>query len=63
MLKPLPNTTEFMVSWKKGEWVNKQGRRRFGNVYLGMDDDTGAIYAVREITLRGNQQYSKEVCI
>lgn len=58
--KPKPDNTQFIVNWKKGSLLGSGG---FGKVYLGLDNDTGAMFAVKEISMGGDMQSeSKEVC-
>lgn len=45
-LPPAPATTSFR--WRKGEAI---GRGAVGSVYLGLNDDTGALMAVKEVRL------------
>ena len=35
------------IRWRKGETI---GRGAFGAVYLGLNDDTGALMAVKELS-------------
>lgn len=57
--KPKPDNTQFIVSWKKGTLLGSGG---FGKVYLGLDNETGSMFAVKEISLGGDAyQQSKEV--
>lgn len=57
--KPKPDNTQFIVNWKKGTLLGSGG---FGKVYLGLDNETGAMFAVKEISLGGDvYQQSKEV--
>lgn len=57
--KPKPDNSQFVVSWKKGTLLGSGG---FGKVYLGLDNETGAMFAVKEISLGGDvYNQTKEV--
>jgi serine/threonine protein kinase len=43
------------ISWRKGDLI---GTGANGRVYLGLEEDTGAIIAVKEILFTNNQSVS-----
>ena len=46
------NYSNERISWRKGDLI---GMGANGRVYLGLEEDTGAIIAVKEIVFTSNQ--------